>query len=362
MSFILKFNKTMSSQHNKIIEYDELVDRNRALYDKGIELDASFTQNNQSFKEVCLELKDNLEKLILSKAPGYNYPVNAIVSTIVTTFQKMGMSSTGIKRIYDVFAPEEYNDYKLHIYHHELQNQNLDTIKGMGEMTMANLKIKEAIAVIKANPDNAAVMSLKQELAKEEYKKEVKQRREREESEKIRIPLPDWIDKEKGGADSETLQALLNLNTTIKQCCQGVFRWPPATDKDDEFYADGINTLTKAFEPGADAKYARDTLSYLDIVHERYSQSDHSAESKSKIQTARGDFRGMTREQIAAFAEKWLLFCHDALEKLPGVYHFNMYLREVQKRYSADWRILMHPKLSESAFGNSSLLEDDKGK
>lgn len=353
---------------NHVLTFLDLEQRNNSLYEKGIELDIKNRENDLSLREIVIELKDNIIELIDNEVEGYKgYPYNSIFSMVMTNFRKRGMSASTLRRLYNIFSTPEMSDFRYNInkkngfFYTELARQYAEQkqvdLDISTEKAAEDIEINDAILILENNKESYRVKEYIKRHAQELERKEIHQRRLSQEAEKIKIPLPQWVDQSQGGNKSMTFDALVYFRDIIENCANRVFQYPPNNEEDDRYYYQGIMALARTFEPGSDLKFTRDLTGYFDIGYESDTQSVHSAKSKSIIITPSGQERKMTREQVPVVRNRYWIVASDIVNNLPGVTHFQDYLRRHQKPYVNEGHVARHDKLSESAFGNSSLDE-----
>jgi hypothetical protein len=343
---------------DKAPQLKDLEQDNEAIKQRVLQLDHANYQNKIELQELVLRQAYNLDRLIKYFPHLYPYPRNCIFSAIMNEYRRKSCSSHTIKQIYDIFDYPEYDQYKIHVYNTAKRRQEIDIEEnGQGEKYAIDMRAFQAVSYIDQNPDNPVVQNCLRRKFKEMAKQETKERKEKEDEGKETIPRPDFLPEGMEGKESLLYNAILKMIDTWKDIAIRVYQFPPRDAEDDQWYAEGIETLTALLVPGTDLKYVRDTLSYFDISYEKNTQSIHSAMSKSKILTPSNKWRKVTREQIADIDPQIILLALHTIEKIPGLIHFFIYLMNEQKPYSGEFHLNRHDKLSESAFGKSSMMD-----
>jgi hypothetical protein len=316
--------------------------------------------NKIELQELLLRQAHNLDQIRIHYPERYPYPENTIFNAIMNKYRMKGVDSHTLKQIYDIFDFPEYDRYKNHIYNtakRRMRAIQIDEEDSLGEKHVVDIKVFQATNFIEENIDHPIIQNFLRRKEKEMQKLETKQRKEKEELDKETIPRPDFIPEGTQGTESLLYNAIMKHIDTWKDIAVRVYQFPPRDPQDDQWYAEGIETLTALLVPGTDLKYVRDTLSYFDISYEKNTQSIHSAMSKSKILTPSNKWRKVTREQIADIDPQIILLALHTIEKIPGLIHFFIYLMNEQKPYSGEFHLNRHDKLSESAFGKSSMMD-----
>jgi hypothetical protein len=350
----------MISSSPEIPPIEELEAKLTQVRSKGFSMDRPMEVEKTEFQSTVRSHAYILEQLSTYYPHLYNYPIYSIYDAIVSDYKRNHSTAHTMNLIYDAFKYPEYNKYKTHPYNPKARKttDNIDISKyGMNEKQSYDSQVFNALHFIETAKENPTIQAYLLANHREMSKLETKTRKEKEESQKETMPRPDHVPPGQDGKWSRTWQALKNHAQVIEEAAIRVWQYPPAKDEDDEFYARGIETFSAMWIPGTDLKYVRDTLSYFDIVYEMKEQSIHSAMSKSKIQTDKGKWRKVTREQIADIAPQVLLLASKFTEDTPGLIHFLLYLLNEQKPYSGTFHINRHPKLSESAFGKGSFID-----
>jgi len=312
----------------------------------------------QTTMEAVWQIALEMEYLHNNYPDKYPYPISTIFNAIMSDARKKGLSSTMKDHIYAAFRYPDFERFKIHVNDSSKRRKEIDIAKyGQEELFEENRRAVDNIQYFEENDLNPVIQAFTNRLVKDLQKQESKVKRDIEDKEKITIPKPDFLEPDENGRDSETHRSIVTLIHTLTDVNERVWRYPPENPEDDQYYAEGIDMLTALFVPGADLKYVRDVISYLEIILEKETQSIHSAMSKSKIVTDKGKLRKVTREQIADVAPTYILLAIKVLERFPAVARFCDYLLTYQKPHVGDFHINRHPKLSESAFGKSSFLE-----
>lgn len=365
------------NDNKEITLLNELEQDNYQIKKEVLEIDARFFPDTMKIKENVLRQAYNMDKLIEYYPQHYPYTKNSIFSAIINEYKRMSVSQPTLDIIYRAFAFPEFDKYKTHIYNTAKRRRQIpDTDEEANalenstpEKQVIDSQTLENIEFMRNNIDNPKIKEFIQQAAKDMLKDESKQKKELEDEEKITIPTPEWLEPETEeerpswvpagikGRLSKTAQAAYNLSQAWLDIAIRIYRYPPEKEEDDIFYSEGIETMHALIVPGTDLKYVRDTLSYLDITYEKETQSIHSAMSKSKILTPSGKYRKVTREQIADIGPQMLLLAIHIIERFPGFIKFCIYLIREQKPHSGEFHLNRHEKLSESAFGKSSLMD-----
>jgi len=339
---------------------EELEQELSRVKSKGKSYDRPMSTSKMEFQAIVRQHAYILETLATYYPHLYNYPVYSIYNAIVSDYKRDHCTTHTLDLIYDAFRYPEFDKYKTHPYNPKARKttDNIDISKyGLIEKQTSDSQVFNTLHFIETNRDHPSIQAFLLANHREMSKLETKTRKEKEDSQKETMPRPDHVPPGCDGKWSRTWQALKNHAQVIEEASIRVWQYPPAKDEDDEFYSRGIETFSAMWIPGTDLKYVRDTLSYFDIVYEMKEQSIHSAMSKSKIQTDKGKWRKVTREQIADIAPQILLLASKFVEDTPGLIHFLIYLLNDQKPYSGTFHINRHPKLSESAFGKGSFID-----
>jgi hypothetical protein len=356
-------NTTNSRSNSVIIVIDKLEKRNSDLENQIVELDQHLYTNKLRLQEISLEYALNLELLIDNNPQNYPYPKSCIFSTLLHKFKKKGINQYTINQIYEIFKDPQYDKYKPHIYNRDknknttpantppTNNTNNNNIYS-AEKQAIDSQVFDKLYFIESNIDHPQIQTFLEKQVKQIKKEDTKQRKEKEDSEKVTIPTPNET-----GRTSALYEAIRELINTLDDVSIRVWKYPPTDPQDDQYYAEGVSIMSDLLVPGTDLKYVRDTLSYFDIIFEMKTQSIHSAMSKSKIRTPSGKWRKVTREQIADIEPQILLLALQAIEKIPWLFRLFIYLATYQKPYTGEFHLDRHDKLSESAFGKSSFVD-----
>jgi hypothetical protein len=311
------------------------------------------------------------------------------------------MSAAGMVSVYEVFKNPDFNRFRLikkNTNSTKLSEPQLakPEIKKLYEVEKAaeNIQVNDAIYIFEAYPDNEKVKEWRQRNFTQ-YEKEVKKNKQlQKDLEKICMEHPE----ERISSFSE---ALKRLSKIADIAAQRVEKYPPKNDKDDQYFTQGVLLYTKWIQSIADLKHSRSNYSWMDIGIEQDSQSTHSAMSKSKIEAMfaspefkhlEGLLRKVTREQIDAKKPiiieiaKQVTICaamllgeigaviRDVFQTLIDEEHpqllviaskinentvplitIDIYKDMCQAPWNGGFHIRRHDKLSESAFGNSTL-------
>ena len=337
-----------------MLQIEDLEHRHNFIKSRVLQIDRVIHPSKIELQSLILEQIDVLDKLRVHYPHLYQYPQNTIFDAIVLDYKRQGISSTTLAMIYKICQFPEFNKYKSLIYSKQ-KTPPLPTndYQYQGERHIVDVQALDVIAYMEANMEQPVIKAWFERKVKETKKEETTKKKEAIEETRSTIPRPPWLEGQPG-RDSALSLALVEFHKTIQDCATRVYQYPPKEEQDDQWYAQGIRTLNALFTPGSDLKYVRDILSYLDISYEKHSQSIHSAMSKSKIRTATGRLRKLTREQIADIDPKLILLAIHILEVIPGLIEFCMYLLYEQKPYVGDFHLDRHNKLSESAFGSES--------
>lgn len=349
-----------SHPHHSPTSIEELERQLSYVKARGLNMDRPMHVDKTEFQSLVIQQAYLLEQLSIFYPHLYNYPVNTIYDSIISDYTRNHCTAHTLWLIRDAFKYPEFSKYKQHVYDSRSRkpNETYDISKyGMNEKRLEDSQVFDALHYLESNIENPAIQNYLLLKHKEMSKLETKTRKDKEDSQKETMPRPDHVPPDQDGKWSRTWQSLKNHAQVIEEAAIRVWQYPPAQDEDDEFYSRGIDTFSAMWIPGTDLKYVRDTLSYFDIIYEMKEQSIHSAMSKSKIQTDKGKWRKVTREQIADIAPQVLLLASKYTEDTPGLIHFLLYLLKEQKPFSGTFHINRHPKLSESAFGKGSYID-----
>lgn len=312
-----------------------------------------------NIKQIVLEYTYNLE--LLTDLGIRKEPKTSIFRTLMLECNKVGISPHTRNTIYNIFNTPEYAKYK---YQDDTNKKiNNDPLE-LADRAVINDKALDTIYFLKENENNPILKTHLDNYYKERKKKEIKEKKDRLEAAMIRMQTPPGLERGEG-RDSLTYRAMEQFWNIIKDNMDRIWRYPP-DQKNDKWYASGIESMAAMFVPGSDLKYARDFLSYCEIMLERVNQGIHASSSKSKIPvpehiiTKSNKFvkthRPLTREQIADLEPVILNACIFIAENFPGLIHLLLYQIYEQKPYAALFAIDRHDKLSDSAFGQSTMM------
>lgn len=336
---------------------ENLIEYNDKLINEVIEkIEPSDFKNSLRIKEIALQILDNY--IEMRKMGIWNYPETMIIPTIIDSFKRKSAKDSTITKIYNVFAFAEYDQFKTNPFRPRkkegvsVDNNNNNTQLIQSEKHVIDSQIPTVLNFINSNMDHPLIKAAIERHAEMLLQKKIKERKEKEQEEKIRMPLPENTGKESltSQATKEHIQAWENIHARM-------LKYPPADPELDAWIAERINLGTAMIIPGTDLKYSRDLYSYFDMSYEKETQSVHSSQSKSKIKTATNRYRKVTREHIGDISPTFLVLAYDIVQKIPEIDALQHYLRECQKPYNGDWHLNRHDKLSESAFGKSSYMD-----
>lgn len=346
------------NDNNHSVEFYE--NDNKNVKKEVLEFGSEYKLKLIRLRELILRQVFNYEQLITLAPHLYPYPKNCIVKTIIEDYKISGADSDLIQQIYRIFANPEYDQYKNHVYNSARRRKEADMNAMLdGERYAVDIQIKNTIQFLEDNIDNQNIQNWLERHTKERQKKLSREKRDLEEEDKETIPRPPWMPEGVAIQDSLLYRSAIKMVETWQDVAIRIGQFPPRPEN-DQWYAEGIDTLRALLVPGTDLKYVRDTLSYFDISYEKNTQSIHSAMSKSKMLTHSGKWRKMTREQIADIDPQIILLAIHVIEKIPGLMHLFIYLMDEQKPCVAEFHLNRHSKLSEGAFGNSGFLDDHK--
>jgi hypothetical protein len=261
------------------------------------------------------------------------------------------------------------------------------------EKTVISSRVNDALLTLEQNLDHPSVI----ERLEKHYLRIDKERKKAKQQERDLAK----ICMEKPKPRESTLQELLlQLEKICPVAATNVFNYPP-DPKDDLYFKQAVSIIIEWVQSLADRKWSRSIFSWIDIQLERTEQSTHSAMSKSKI-FCRSDIlqelnemqRKVTREQIDAkhpviigmakrlteMAEfvlggPWaiikevftelieqehplvLTIASRIVQRCPPLIAMAYYKDTYQAPWNAGFHVMRHDKLSESAFGNSTMQQ-----
>ncbi|MDR4490841.1 MAG: hypothetical protein R2685_08060 [Candidatus Nitrosocosmicus sp.] len=261
------------------------------------------------------------------------------------------------------------------------------------EKAVISSRVNDALLTLEQNLDHPAVI----ERLEKHYLRIDKERKKAKQQERDLAK----ICMEKPKPRESTLQELLlQLEKICPVAATNVFNYPP-DPKDDLYFKQAVSIIIEWVQSLADRKWSRSIFSWIDIQLERTEQSTHSAMSKSKI-FCRSDIlqelnemqRKVTREQIDAkhpviigmakrltemaefvlggpwaiikevFAELIeqehplvLTIASRIVQRCPPLIAMAYYKDTYQAPWNAGFHVMRHDKLSESAFGNSTMQQ-----
>ncbi|MDN5844739.1 MAG: hypothetical protein L0H53_00520 [Candidatus Nitrosocosmicus sp.] len=394
---------TLESNKLEEKEQDQYVISSQDLIQKGlhsdreaIECDLSSENSRRRLKMITLERAFDMETLVSRREKGYEYPVDVIFSIIYWNYQRLGMSASGLEYTREIFADKQYDKYKSGIYLKQtLQNRarqdiplNIATLEQLQaiEIESENIAIRKALATIEANMDNPLLKEKIPVYSSQILKEEKKEKEELKELETVRISKPE-------PRETKFSDILGEISQLAEKAQERVIAYPPS-DEDDLYLKNGMSIIRDYLRSISDLKFCRSMYSWFDIVFEKYSQSTHSAMSKSKILSIMNEARKVTREQIDAKdpilikiaaritgAAPFVLggvgmlikdvfadmietenpaLIHVAIriiELAPYLLSQDAYKDKYQAPYTADFHKRRHNKLSESSFGNSTMQQ-----
>ena len=367
-------------------------------------VDKSHTAMSQKLeiRTLSLEYASNLEEMVDRKLVPW--PKDTIFNTILENLNRKGITAVGKSYVYEAFNHEEYDRFKT------IKKQGWRTSNNNNSSSNNNTKnqqqqcthekaaitsqINDALLVLEQNYDNPLI---KERLAKyfAQYEKET--RREKQQTKDL-----DRICMEHPEPQITSFyEALKKLAKTADIAAQRVLNYPPTDAHDDQYYTRGVLLYLKWLESIADLKQSRSNYSWIDIQIEKNSQSTHSAMSKSKIEAMsikikelNGMLRKVTREQIDAKEAEIIQLAKDLITMAPEItgdftwhiirevldelieegHHlvlpvaisviqklgpiliaFDHYKDKYQAGWNGGFHLRRHEKLSESAFGNSTM-------
>jgi len=365
-------------------------------------------------KTLVLEYADNLEQMVERKLVPWQKEM--IFSIILNNLKLKGISYVGEQYVYGAFNYPEYNKFKYFRNHgwntqqkqQGQQGQEKEDNKKQSttvtleqnhnkfvdiEKAAISSRVNDALLTLEQNLDHPFVI----ERLEKHYLRIDKERKKAKQQEKdlSRICM------ERPEPRESTLQELLlQLEKICPVAATNVFNYPP-DPKDDLYFKQAVSIIIEWVQSLADRKWSRSIFSWIDIQLERTEQSTHSAMSKSKI-FCRSDIlqelnemqRKVTREQIDAkhpviigmakrltemaefvlggpwaiikeiFAELIeqehplvLTIASRIVQRCPPLIAMAYYKDTYQAPWNAGFHVMRHDKLSESAFGNSTMQQ-----
>lgn len=341
-------------------------------------------RNNTIAKEIVAEgdkaMTQKMKIVTLAREWAYNleqmvdrdlvlWPKDTIYGTILENLRKQGISAVGRIHIYEAFSSPEYNKYRR--YRKISTSASVKAVEPQiapptpsplvlkkiydEEKAADDIQVNDALFIIEQNLEHDTV---KAHLQKHfvQYEKEQKRSRQQEKDlSKICMEKPE-------PRESRLSEMLKHLAVLTEIAADRVETYPPKTEEDDIYFKNGVSILIDWMQSIADLKWSRSIYSWIDIDNEKHTQSTHSAMSKSKIESAsikhpeiNGMLRKVTREQIDAKDPIILDLAARIIEACPFLIALDIYKDSCQAPWNGGFHLRRHDKLSESAFGNSSL-------
>lgn len=395
-------NSNRKNNNSVSISVSDIEARNKRIQSEMVERDQVATTNKIQNITLAREWAYNLEMLVDNRLVPWGK--ETIFSTIHMNLRRQGMSAYGLQNVYEAFRSPEYDKYKfqkaLDIVNKRAQtwtNQTIEEINKLlaEEEAAYNSQINDAFLTIETHFKNPSVQDKMQKYFNQYEKEQKKAKQQVKDLDKICMEHPE-------PQISNFYDALKYMVKVGEETIDRVFNYPPLNFGDDHYYTRGVMLYTKWLKSIADLKNSRSNYSWIDIIIEQYNQSTHSAMSKSKIEALfrdksyrhlKGTMRKVTREQIDAKAPIIIDLAREIVELAPliiGV-EFGGLIRDVFKElieeehpliliiasrvienteillgpdlykdlcqagWNAGFHVRRHDKLSESAFGNSTL-------
>jgi len=386
----------LDQQDQYIISSQDLIQKGLKSDKEAIECDLSSENSRRRLKMITLERAYDMETLVTRREKGYEYPVDVIFSIIYCNYQRLGMSASGLEYTREIFSDKQYDKYKSGAYMKlTLQNrsrqQPLPNIAALEQLQAVEMEatdnaVKKALSVIEQHIDHPLLKEKIPAYSSMLLKDEKKEKEEIKELETVRIHKPQ-------PRETRFSDLLGEISQLAEKAQERVIDYPPS-EEDDLYLKNGMSIIRDYLRSISDLKYSRSIFSWFDITFEKHSQSTHSAMSKSKILSIMGEVRKVTREQIDAkdpilitLASKVLDICPFILGSVgqlikdvftdmietenPALIHvairiielcdpllqMDIYKDKYQAPFTADFHIRRHDKLSESAFGNSTMMQ-----
>lgn len=318
--------------------------------------DHQIVQRQITVKSLVLQMAFNLEELWT--LGDFQYPISCIYSVIARNLELKGISVGVRKYVYDIFAESENRKYMYANNDHVINIQDdveADTLKP--EFELYKQKVRDAIQTIKeveAKTDKQT-RAILQDVTIEinEMAPALVDRCDRA---GITLPSRELKDEpvriHKLDPKDNDLCGWLRLLIEELQKVHDKFLVYRTENPDDmKVYCAGVKVHVQLLRSLSNDKWARNVYTWLGVIRQKVSQSNHSAQSMSGIFGKITGKRNLTREQIKAKTEMIIGFAQEFIENSPGYWDMCYASKNLREPKIGDFHNNRHEKLSDSSIG-----------
>jgi hypothetical protein len=351
----IKFVKNSTEQLQRIKYLEK---QNDTLTKDILNIDSQIHEKHLALKQIVLQMASNLEELYT--LAEFQYPISCIYSVIVRNLELKGINDSTKRFLWDMFCLPEYRKYMYST--NELAAIELDEKAKQAlvpELEQLQDKFDETFALIeKTNlelkPDAKSRQILQSitikvsELSPKLIDKcdragiALPTRQLREPP--VRIQKEDPKDNDLTGWLELLIEELIKVKEKFKE-------YRTKDPNEMKWYCAGVKVHVQLLRSVTNDKWARNYWSWLGVIKQKVSQSNHSAQSLSGIWGQITGKRNLTREQIKAKTELVLQFAQEFIENSVGYWDLMYASTHLRENRIGDFHNNRHEKLSDSSIG-----------
>lgn len=335
-----------------------LAKQNDCLAKDVLDIDNQISQKSLAMKQLVLQMASNFEELYT--LGDFQYPICCIYSVIVRNLELKGINRSTKTFLWETFSAAENRRYMYST--NELAALELDEKTKQAiipELEQLEGKFEESCALIEKinldlKPDpksrqilqnvTIAIMELSPKLV--------------DKCDKAGIALPTRQLKEppvriqkEDPKDNDLCGWLRLLIEELQKVHDKFLEYRTKDPAEMKWYCSGVKVHVQLLRSVTNDKWARNYWSWLGVIKQKVSQSNHSAQSLSGIWGQITGKRNLTREQIKAKTELVLQFAQEFIENSVGYWDLMYASTHLRENRIGDFHNNRHEKLSDSSIG-----------
>lgn len=323
-----------------------------------VNVDGQIVKKQLTIKQLILQMASNFEELYL--LGEFKYPISCIYSVIIRNLELKGISHTTKGYVWQIFAlPENrkfmYSTNELAALEldipakqaivpelNQLEEKIADTFDLIGKVNLELKPDKKSRQILQDLTIKVSELSPKLIDACDRAGIALPTRTLKDEPVRIRKEDP---------ADNDLCGWLRLLMEELQKVHDKFLRYRTADPAEMRWYVKGVKVHVQLLRSLTNDKWARNWWSWLGVMRQKVTQSNHSAQSLSGIYGHSTGRRNLTREQIKAKTELVLLFAQEFVENSIAYWDLMYASTHLRENRIGDFHNDRHEKLSDSSIG-----------
>jgi hypothetical protein len=357
-NLVLQTVKVVRNSTEQLDRIKYLQGENDNLAKDILEIDNEVLQKQITIKQLILQYASNLEELYT--LGDFQYPISCIYSVIVRNLELKGVSPVTKNYLWKLFSAVENRRYMYstnELAALELDQQAKQAV--VAELTQVEDKLNEAFLLIdnvnlELKPDAKSrqilqnitirISELSPKLVDKCDRAGIALPTRQLKDEPIRI-------KKEDPQDNDLCGWLRLLIVELQKVHDKFLEYRTKDPEEMRWYTRGVKVHVQLLRSVTNDKWARNYYTWLGVIKQKVSQSNHSAQSLSGIWGQITGKRNLTREQIKAKTELVLQFAQEFIENSVGYWDLMYASTKLRENRIGDFHNNRHEKLSDSSIG-----------